>query len=182
MRKSILMGLGLAVSVASTAIAQQPDTVRGQRGKGGERGGHFDHRGGPGGARGGPMGLLLKDITLTETQRTQVAQLHKTERGQMEARRTERKAKFDKLREARQRGDTAAVRAAMQQQRLQMEQQRAQHVAAIRQILTAEQRVQFDKNVAELKARETERAQRVGQRGGKGMRGRPGDRGFRGGR
>jgi periplasmic protein CpxP/Spy len=179
MRKSILMGLGLAVSVASTAIAQQQDTVRGQRGKGPDRGGQFDRRGGP---RGGPMGLLLKDITLTEAQRTQIAQLRKTEHDQMAAKRDARKAEFEKVREARQRGDTAAVRAAMQQHRQQMEQQRAQHVAAIRQILTAEQRVQFDKNVAELKTREAERAQRVGQRGGKRSRGRPGDRGFRGGR
>jgi Spy/CpxP family protein refolding chaperone len=177
MRKSILMGLGLAVSVASTAIAQQQDTVRGQRGKGPDRGGQFDRRGGP---RGGPMGLLLKDITLTETQRRQIAQLHKTERDQMEAKRAQRQADFEKVREARQRGDTAAVRVAMQQRRLEMEQERAQNIAAVRQILTADQRVQFDKNVAELKAREAERAQRVGQRGAKGGKGQ--GREFRGGR
>lgn len=181
MRKSILMGLGLAVSVASTAIAQQQDTGRGQRGKGQDRGGQFDRRGGQ---RGGPMGLLLKDITLTEGQRTQIAQLHKTERDQMEAKRTQRQAEFEKVREARQRGDTAAVRVAMQQRRQAMEQERARNIASVRQILTADQRVQFDKNVAELKAREAERAQRVGQRvekGGKGQR-RPGGREFRGGR
>jgi Spy/CpxP family protein refolding chaperone len=153
MRKSILMGLGLAVSVASTAIAQQ-DTVRGQRGKGPDRGGQFDRRGGQ---RGGPMGLLLKDITLTEAQRTQIAQLRKTERDQMEARRTQRQGEFEKVREARQRGDTAAVRVAMQQRRQEMEQERARDIAAVRQILTADQRVQFDKNVAELKTRPMKR-------------------------
>ena len=45
--------------------------------------------------------------------------------------------------------------------------------AAIRNILTADQRVTFDKNVAELKQRGQERAGRVGDRGqrGKGFRG-----------
>ena len=176
MKKSILIGLGLAVSVASTAIAQQPDTGRAQRK--GDRAGQFERRGG----QRGPMGLLLKDITLTDGQRTQIAQLHKTQRDQKEAQRTQRKAEFDKLREARERGDTAAVRAAMQQRRQQMEQERAQDIAAVRQILTAEQRVQFDKNVTELKAREAQRGQRLGDRGDKGPRRRPGGREFRGGR
>src|SRR5690348_12421800 len=159
--KRILIGLGLAVSVASTAIAQSPDTVRG-KGPSGGRGGEAGQMEGRRGGRGGPDGLLLKGITLTEGQRTQIAQLNKTQREQMQAGREKNKAEFDKLREARQRGDTAAVRAAMAQRRTLMEQARAQHVAAVRNILTAEQRVQFDKNVAELKTREAERAQRVG--------------------
>ena len=173
MKKSILIGLGLAVSVASTAIAQAPDSSRGRGGKGG-RGGEFGQMEGRRG-RGGPDGLLLKGITLTEGQRTQIAQLRKTQRDQFEAKRDANKGDFEKVREARQRGDTAAVRAAMAQRRTQMEQERAQHIAAIRNILTAEQRVQFDKNVAELKAREAERGQRVGNRGEKGRQ-------FRGGR
>lgn len=89
--------------------------------------------------RGGPDGLLLTGITLTEGQRTQIAQINKTQR------------------------------------RTQMEQARAQHIVAVRNIFTAERRIQFDKNVAELKAREAERGQRVGTRGEKGRQ-------FRGGR
>jgi protein CpxP len=176
MKKSILIGLGLAVSVASTVIAQSPDTTRGRGHKGGRGAEHGQMEGRRG--RGGPDGLLLKGITLTEGQRTQIAQLNKTQRGQMEAKRGANKGQMEKVREARQRGDTAAVRAAMAQRRTQMEQERAQHIAAIRNILTAEQRVQFDKNVAELKARETERAQRVGQKGDRPGRGKQ----FRGGR
>ena len=178
MKKSILIGLGVAAVFASTAIAQAPDATRGRGGKGGH-GGEFGQMEGRRG-RGGPDGLLLKGITLTEGQRTQIAQLHKTQRDQFEAKREANKAEFEKIRDARQRGDTAAVRAAMAQRRTQMEQTRAQHVAAVRNILTADQRVQFDKNVVELKAREAERAQRVGERGVK-RHGRGGKQ-LRGGR
>lgn len=94
--------------------------------------------------RGGPDGLLLKDIQLTEGQRAQIAQLRKTQRDAMVKR------------------DTTVTR----------EERRAQHIAAVRNLLTAEQRVQFDKNVTELKAREAHRAQKVGQRGERGGRGR----------
>lgn len=167
MKKSILIGLGLAVSVASTAIAQGHDSTHAK----GEKGGHGGQMEGRRGGRGGPDGLLLKGITLTEGQRSQIAQVDKTQREKFEAQRGQKNdAEFEKVREARQRGDTAAVRAAMAQRRTQMEQERAQHIAAIRNILTAEQRVQFDKNVAELKAREAERARRMGERGQKGQR------------
>lgn len=173
MKKSILIGLGVAV-FASTAIAQAPDSARG---KGKARGGEYGQMEGRRG-RGGPDGLLLKGITLTEGQRAQIAQFHKTQRDQMQAKRDANKAEMGKLREARQRGDTAAVRAAMAQRRTQMEQTRTAHIAAVRNILTAEQRVQFDKNVAALKAREAERAQRVGKKGDRPGRGKQ----FRGGR
>ena len=185
MRKSILMGLGLALSVAGTAIAQQgsQDTQRPPRGeRGGERGGQMDGR------RGGPDGLLLKDITLTEGQRTQIAQLRKTQRDQMEASRDKNKGQSDELRAARQRGDTVALRKAFEARRQAMEQERARHIAAVRNLLTAEQRVQFDKNVAELKQREAQRAERgegFGPGKGRGPKGAGADRGgkpFRGGR
>ena len=166
MKKSILIGLGLAVSVASTAIAQDKgqDKQRGERGK--DRGAQFEGRGG----RGGPDGLLLKGITLTEGQRTQIAQLRKTQREQLDTKRNASKGDLAKLREAHQRGDTAAIRVAKEQRRAVMEQERAQNVAAIRNILTAEQRVQFDRNVADLKAREAQRGDRghKGQRPGRG--------------
>ena len=103
------------------------------------------------------MGLLLKDISLSESQRAQIAQLHKAEREQGQAKREQRKTELAKLREARQRHDTVALRAAIQQRREAMQQERARHLAALRQILTPEQRVQFDRNVAELKARQTAR-------------------------
>ena len=180
MKKSILIGLGVAAVFASTAIAQGPDSTRGRGPKGerGGRGGEYGQMEGRRGGRGGPDGLLLKGITLTEGQRSQIAQLNKAQRDKFEAQRKQDDGQFEKVRDARKRGDTAAVRAAMAQRRTQMEQERAQHVAAIRNILTAEQRVQFDKNVAELKTREAERAQKFGQKGDRPGRGKQ----LRGGR
>jgi Spy/CpxP family protein refolding chaperone len=171
MRKNLIIAAGLALSLAGVASAQQgerrdtPRRDRGQaadsmRGQRGERG------------RGGPDGLLLKGITLSEGQRVQIAQLNKTQRESMEGTREQRRTEMEQVRAARQRGDTAAVRAAMQKNRLAMEQARTRHVAAMRNLLTAEQRVQFDRNVAELQAK-------VAQRGeggeGRGLRG-PGKR------
>ena len=150
MKKSILIGLGLAVSVASTAIAQDKgqDKKRGERDK--DRGAHYQ-------GRSGPDGLLLKGINLTENQRTQIAQLRKTQREQMDTRRTASMGDLGKLREAHERGDTTAIRVAKEQRRAVMEQERQQNIAAIRNILTSDQRVQFDRNVAAQKAREAER-------------------------
>ncbi|MGH7638083.1 MAG: Spy/CpxP family protein refolding chaperone [Gemmatimonadaceae bacterium] len=166
MRKSILVGFGLALTVAGTALAQQPQD--GQRARrGGERAGKMEGR------RGGPDGLLLKDITLTEQQRAQIAQLRKTQRAEMQANREKNRSQFEELRAARQRGDTVAVRKAFETRRVAMQQAREQHIAAIRTVLTVEQRVQFNKNVAELKTRTAQRAERVG----KGERGRRGPRG-----
>jgi Spy/CpxP family protein refolding chaperone len=170
MRTSILMGLGLALSVAGTAVAQQPQDGQDGR-RGGKRAGQVDGR------RGGPDGLLLKDINLTETQRTQIAQLRQTQRDQMQAnRQANREAnrtRFDELRAARERGDTAALRKAFEARRGVMQQARERHIAAVRNLLTAEQRVQFDKNVAELKTREAQRAERgsKGERGARRQRG-----------
>jgi Spy/CpxP family protein refolding chaperone len=78
MRTSILVGLGLALSLAGTAVAQQPQDGQRTR-RGGERPGLAEGR------RGGPDGLLLKDITLTEGQRSQIAQLRTTQREAMKA-------------------------------------------------------------------------------------------------
>ena len=172
MRTSILAGFGLLLSLAGVAAAQQPHD-----GQHGRRGG--DHAGQSGRRVGGPDGLLLKDITLTDGQRAQIAQLRKTQREKMQANRDRNRAHFDELRAARQRGDTGAVRKAFAAHRVAMQQEREQHIAAVRSLLTAEQRVQFDQNVAELKAREARRAERGP--GAKGERGPRGERrGMRG--
>ena len=96
----------------------------------------------------------------------------------MQATREQFRGSMDSAQAARQRGDTAAARAKMEQVRAQMDRQRDRHVSAVRNILTAEQRTQFDKNVTEFKARETQRGERGGRRGeGKGHeRGQRGDR------
>lgn len=168
MRKNIIVATGLALSLAGVASAQQAD--RGERPRRGDSGHAVDGMArGPRGerGRGGPDGLLLKGIELTEGQRARIAQLNKSRREAMEANRDGRHEDMERLRAARQRGDTAAVRAAMQKNRQAMEQARARHIAAIRSILTVQQRVQFDRNVAELQQREAARGA-VGTRGGRG--------------
>lgn len=163
MRKTILMGLGLALSVAGTVAAQQTDQVKPRRPQAeGERGE---------GRRGGPDGFLLKDITLTDAQKTQLKALRTAEREKMQANREQMRKQFEEMRSARERGDTAAARAIMQRNRQAMEQNREQHLAAIRNILTAEQRTQFDRNVAELKQRHQERGARGERFGPRDQRG-----------
>jgi protein CpxP len=172
MRKTIVVGLGLALSLAGTVAAQQPADsgrakVEGRRGPGGA-GGRFEGRRGPG------DGFLFREITLTDAQKAQLKQLRESERTAMDAKRDEKRKQFDEVRAARQRGDTAAARAIMQRNRQAMEQDRERHIVAVRNILTAEQRVQFDKNVAEMKQRQAQRGERFGpkrQRGERGGRG-----------
>lgn len=164
MRKSIFVGIGLALSVAGTAIAQAPQD--GKRPARGERG----TAGAAEGRQGGPDGMLLKGITLSEGQRTQIAQLRATQREQMKARGQQGRGQAGDVRAARERGDTAALRKAMEQRHAALQQERSQHVAAIRNLLTADQRVQFDKNEAELTARQAERGDRAKRGpGGKGQ-------------
>ena len=93
------------------------------------------------------------------------------------------RALMDEARAVRQKGDSAGAAAKFQQARALMSQQRDQQVAQIRAILTAEQRVQFDRNVAEMKQREAERGQRgFGRDGGRGPRGERGQKGAQRGR
>ena len=153
------MGLGLAVAMAGTAVAQQPsDSARGAKAPGARRE-RFEKRGGA------PEGFLLRGITLTEAQKTQLKTLRQSERSAMQAQREHGRKGFEDIRAARQRGDTATARALAQKQRQEMARFREQHVAAVRNVLTAEQRVQFDKNLAEIKQRQAERGDRIGPRG-----------------
>ena len=186
MRKSIrpttlAFGLGLALSLAGSQLARAQSTDAGRPQAGREEG---RGPGGRGGRRGGPEGFLLRGITLTDAQKAQLQKLREQDRTQMEARRDAFEKERTELQALRAKGDTAAVRARLTQRRAQMEQERDRRTAAIRNVLTAEQRAAFDKNVAEAKQREQERAQRgdgVGHRGeGRGRKGGEGRGGQQG--
>ena len=184
-------GLALVVGAATATIAQAPagsgarpavsDTTRhdghGRGERGGQRGGERGGRRGPG----GPGGMLLRGITLSDAQRQQLQALRPARGGQDDAAREQTRTLMDEARAARQRGDTAAASARFTQLRAQREQQRDRDVAAMRNVLTAEQRRQFDANVAEMKQCEQDRSQNRGfGRGGRdGQRGRDGARGER---
>ena len=147
------MGLGLALTVgaAGAVMAQsnRPDTTRPERSDRREQGDRGMRR------RGGPDGALLRGITLTEAQKTQLETLRKRQRDEMEKNRDQFSAAKKEVRELREKGDTATARSKMTALRAQMMQQRERHVAALRTILTAEQHKQFDANVATWKERGT---------------------------
>jgi Spy/CpxP family protein refolding chaperone len=161
MRKTVFaLGLGVAIAgvstVASAQNAQRPDSAhrhgRLEQGQQGPRRGGF-----------GP-GALLKGITLTDAQKTQLKAL-RTKAGPDSAHRAAQRATMGKIREARQRGDTVTAKALMQESRANMQKERDHHIGQIRAILTADQQKQFDANVAEMK-------QRMAQRGDKPFGGR----------
>ncbi|HEY9229546.1 MAG TPA: Spy/CpxP family protein refolding chaperone, partial [Gemmatimonadaceae bacterium] len=143
------------------------------------RGGRAGAGRGPGrGAMGGPGMVmdraLLKDITLTDAQKTKLQQLRDAEREkiQKDGGRGAGGADFEAIRDARERGDTATVRRLMGEQREKMDARRDEQITAIRALLNADQLTQFDANVAELKKRQSE----MGPERGMGRGGRRGGR------
>ena len=142
-------GLALVVGAAGAAAAQsaqpnaRPDTTqRDHRRMDGDRAGR---------RRGGPEGALLKGITLTDAQKTRIKELRKQHDPEMKKSREQFGAAMKEARAARERGDTTAARAKMEEVRTQMTQQREHQIASLRTILTAEQQKQLDANIAAWK-------------------------------
>jgi Spy/CpxP family protein refolding chaperone len=153
MRKiAMLAALALTVG-AGLAQAQGGGPGRGPGGRGG----------GPGGP--GGIGMLLRGITLTDAQKAKVEAL-RPDSATMEQQREQTRALFEQIRAAHESGDTVTAARLMKEQRAKMDAERDARAAALRPILTAEQQVQFDKNLAEMKERE---AQFPGPRG-RGLR------------
>jgi protein CpxP len=112
--------------------------------------------------------MLLRGITLTDAQQQRIAAIRGEQRQQMEASREQSRTAMEQARAARERGDTVAANAAFRQLRARMDQAHDREAAAIRDVLTADQRKEFDTTRAEM-------AERMKQRG-------PDDRGPRGDR
>ncbi|MEP7002892.1 MAG: hypothetical protein ABI969_20545 [bacterium] len=129
-----VIALALTLGVAGVAGAQGVGRPDGQRAAQQDS----THRRGAG-RRGGPDGMLLRGITLSADQQTRVKTLREGARKQMEANRPKGQIT---------RGDTTGRGA----RRAQMQQFREKRIAELRTVLTSDQRAQFDKNVAELKA------------------------------
>jgi len=158
-KTSLMSALALVVTLAASAGAQGVSTDRPARPQGTEQGGGF-RRGG----RGGPEGMLLKGITLSADQKQKLADLRTREREAWQKDHP-RGANGQNGADARQRQprDSAAFAA----RRAEMEKRFDARIAEVRNILTADQRTQFDKNVAELKAHRTENRGHFGGRGAK---------------
>ena len=159
--RTLTTALALALMVAASAGAQSTD--RGQRPER-PRGAQQDSVGRRG--RGGPERMLLRGITLSADQQTKLADLQRREREQLDANRPRRDGGPNggngAARPQRQRGDTTGLGS----RRAEFEKRFEQRIAAVRNILTTDQRVQFDKIVAEMKARRAERGpENAGSRG-----------------
>jgi Spy/CpxP family protein refolding chaperone len=125
--------------------------MRGQHGPRGMKGGHrMAMKGRPGR---GPGMEFLRGLNLSETQRTQIRAIHEKYQPQMKTIHDRARTEFEATREARQRGDTAAVRTALQRSRQNTESQLStlheQMFREVRGILTAEQRAKVDAKIAE---------------------------------
>jgi protein CpxP len=158
--RSTLFALVVAASatVAATAGAQSSAPANGQRIERsksdstkwkGERGE---------GRKGGKMGpgrSALRGVNPTDAQKAQIKTIHEKYQTQFQASRAAMKPAMDEAKAARQRGDTAGVRAALAKTagaRQQAETLRTQEAAEIRAILTPAQQQTFDANVAKAKA------------------------------
>ena len=175
MRKNLALGLGLAVTLGAAGVTGAQIAQEGGRAQGAQQQQDSTKRRGPG----GPGGFLLRGITLSADQQQKLQALRPARgaQGAPDPQREKVRALMDEARAARQKGDSAGAAAKLQQARTLMSQQRDQFAAQVRAILTAEQRVQFDKNVAEMKQRDAERGQRGFGRGGeRGQRGQKGGR------
>ena len=176
MRKSRVIGFAVAaiLSVGTLAQAQstttQPETQRQGTGRG-MRGA----RGGPGG------GALLRGITLSDVEKSRVRDIHAKHRAEMTSLREAMRPAMQEMRTARQKGDSATVKAAWDKsagdrQKLQALVQRQR--GEIRAALTPENQKVFDANARQLEQRRAEfKGRGKGERGGRaGLRGRRGVR------
>jgi Spy/CpxP family protein refolding chaperone len=158
MKKLVFVAAFAALASATVAAAQQPAPPPGSASRG------------PGG-RGGPGmmdRMLLRGITLSDAQQTQLKALRAADQQKMEAERANGQGRQDMeaIRAAREKGDTAIAKQLMDAQRAKMNARRDEQVAAIRAILTPDQTAAFDANVADMQKRAAEGR----GRGGRGPR------------
>jgi periplasmic protein CpxP/Spy len=139
---SVVAALAVVVAGAHVVRAQTPRDTSAHR---------FAGRGGRAGFGMMQDRALFKNITLTDAQKTQLGQIRKSESASMSAGAGTARTEYEQMRQARQSGDTATANRLMAQQRAQMEQRFASHVAAVRNVLTPDQQKQLDANVADMK-------------------------------
>ena len=164
----VVLGAAIALFAASEATAQAPAQSDSARRQGELRRGDRS-RGDRGKMRQAGIRGLFRGIELTQAQRDQVKTVNEKYRSQFQTIRESLKPDIKAAHDARQRGDTAAARAAFERtkparDRMQalMQQQRTE----VRGLLTAEQQQTFDSNVARMKERMEKRGEgRKGRRG-----------------
>ena len=110
---------------------------------------------------------MFKSLNLTDAQKAQVKAIHEKYAAQFKSARDAAKPDFDAMRAARQKGDTAAARAAREKLHADMaptQKVHEQEMAEIRAILTPAQQQQLD----QLRAQRAQRGEGHGHWGRKG--------------
>lgn len=157
--------LGAVVVLGMAAVAGAQTPARTDIAKSGRHGQMI-------GARGG-RGKFMKDLNLTDAQKTQMKAIHAKYEPQMKQIREQGKAQFGDMRAARQKGDTsAATRAKFQQFRERTMAVRKQEGSDIRGILTADQRTKWDAAQAQRTQRFEAHQKGMGRRGQAGKAGK----------
>ncbi|MEO8576725.1 MAG: Spy/CpxP family protein refolding chaperone [Gemmatimonadales bacterium] len=177
-----VVALGLA-TFAGAQVPAKPDSAhRGMR-DGGQRRGMMDGRRNNRGGRGGMGrdgfggGRLMKDLNLTDAQKTRIKTVHEKYQPQYKTLREQGRTQFESLR-GQKRDTTAAARQRFQQQREQFRTRstaiRTQEQNEIRGILTADQRAKWDVAATQRKQRMEgrRRGQMKQQRRGGGEKGK----------
>lgn len=143
--------IALAGYAGAQTPAQKDSAHRGMRGeRHGQMEGH--RRGGMRGQRGEfgrRRGEFVKDLNLTDAQKSRVKAIHEKYRPQFEKLREDGRRQFQSLRDARQKGDTSKVardriKAQREQFQARVKALRQQEQNEIRAVLTSEQRAKWD--------------------------------------
>ena len=166
--RSTLAAAALVFGSAVVASAQQPTPAptqgaqqRADSGRGHRRGAF-----GPGAIR----HQLFKGIQLTDAEKANVKTVQQKYASQMKALREQLKPQIQAARDARQKGDTAALKAMWQKSGAEREQIKKLLEAErndLRAALTPEHQAQFDANVKQFEQRVAKRASREWKKGGK---------------
>jgi len=166
---SVFTAFSIVVPAQDTPKPDKPDAMRkdGKRGKQGRKGmrGRGGRQGKPGmRGRGGRMGgnPALKGITLSDSQKTQLQSLFKSNRG-------EKRPQNDELRElmmAKRSGlatsaQEARLKSIHEEMMTARKTDQEKMNQSIRSILTPEQQTTYDKNIAEGKQRMEERKKKM---------------------
>jgi protein CpxP len=163
MSRFLTAALGAAVVIGMAGVAGAQAPARTDSARWARHGQMTRDRG----AR-GERGKFMKDLNLSDAQKSQIKAIHKKYEPQMKQIREQGKAQFGDLRAARQRGDTsAATRAKFQQFRQRTMAVREQENNEVRSILTADQRTKWDAAQAQRKQRFEAHQKGMGRHAGK---------------
>ena len=165
-----------SASVAAPAGAQSSAATDGQRierSKSDSSKWKGERRGQRKGEKMGPGRSALRGVNPTDAQKAQIKSIHAKYQAQFQSLHTSMKPAIDEAKAARQRGDTAAARAAIAKTEASRQQAltlRTQEAAEIRAILTPAQQQTFDANIAQAKAKGDKMRGERRERGNHGKR------------